>query len=186
LGYFLILGLSCSFDVPVALRANWLFRITVDRESQKCVPLARKMIFVFLLPALVFFCLPLYARFGGWEVGLVHTAVVTVMCILFTEFLLVKFRKIPFTCSLPNFKSHSIVVILLYIIGFFAFSIITATAEHWAFADQIRFLAFILVVICVGLGLRYWRQSLTYLDTRIIFDEISPSAVETMDLGSGR
>jgi len=186
LGYFLILGLSCSFDVPVALLANWLFQLTVDRESQECVPLARKMIFVFLLPASVFFCLPLYARFWGWEVGLVHTAVVTVMCVLFAEFLLVKFRKIPFTCSLPNFKSHSIVVILFYVIGFFAFSIVTATAEHWAFADQIRFLVFIPVVICVWLGLRYSRQSLTYLDKRIIFEEISPSALETMDLGSGR
>jgi hypothetical protein len=186
LGYFLILGLSCSFDVPVALRANWLFRITVDRESQKCVPLARKMIFVFLFPALLFFCLPVYAHFWGWKVGLVHTAVVTVMCILFAEFLLVRFRKIPFTCSLPSFKSHSIVLIFMYAIGFFASSILTAIAEHWAFADQIRFLVFIPVVISAWLGLRYWRQSLTYLDTRIIFDEISPSVVETMDLSSGR
>ena len=108
------------------------------------------------------------------------------MCVLFAEFLLVKFRKIPFTCSLPNFKSHSIVVILIYVIGFFAFSTFTAAAEQWAFVDQIRFLVFIPVAICMWLGLRYWRRSLTYLDTRIIFDEISPSAVETMDLGSGR
>jgi hypothetical protein len=186
LSYFLILGLRCSFDVPVALRANWLFRLTVDRESQECVPLARKMIFAFLLPSLLFSCLPLYVRFWGWKVGLIHTAVVTVMCILFAELLLVKFRKIPFTCSLPNFKSHSIVVILIYVIGFFAFSIFTATVEHWAFADQIRFLVFIPVVICVWLVLRYSRQSLTYLDKRIIFEEISPSALETMDLGSGR
>jgi hypothetical protein len=186
LGYFLILGLRCSFDVPVALRANWLFRLTVDRESPECVPFARKMILVLLLPALAFCCLPLYADFWGWKVGLVHTAVVTVMCVLFAEFLLVKFRKIPFTCSLPSFKSHSIVAILVYIIGFFAFSMFTATAEQWAFVDLIRFLVFIPVTICVWLGLRYWRQSLTYLDTRIIFDETSPSAVETMDLGSGR
>jgi hypothetical protein len=186
LGYFLILGLRCSFDVPVALRANWLFRLTVDRDSQECVPLARKMILVFLLPPLLFCCLPLYAHFWGWKVGLAHTSVVTVMCVLFAEFLLVKFRKIPFTCSLPNFKSHSIVVILIYVIGFFAFSIFTATAEQWAFVDQIRLPVFIPVAICVWLGLRYWRHSLTYLDTRIIFDETSPSAVETMDLGSGR
>jgi hypothetical protein len=186
LGYFLILGLRCSFDVPVALRANWLFRLAVDRESEECVPFARKMIFVFLFPALFFFCLPLYSHFWGWKVGLVHTVVVTVMCVLFAEFLLMKFRKIPFTCSLPNFKSHSIVVILIYVIGFFAFSIFTATAERWAFVDQIRFLVFIPVAICMWLGLRYWRHSLTYLDTRIIFDETTPSAVETMDLGSNR
>jgi hypothetical protein len=186
LGYFLILGLRCSFDVPVALRANWLFHLTVDRESQECVPLARKMILVFLLPALLFCCLPLYTHYWGWKVGLIHTMVVTVMCVLFAELLLAKFRKIPFTCSLPNFKSHSIVVILIYVIGFFAFSIFTAAAEQWAFVDETRFLAFIPVAICVWLGLRYWRHSLTYLDTRIIFDETSPSAVETMDLGSGR
>lgn len=186
LGYFLILGLRCSFDVPVALRANWLFRLTVDRESQECLPLARKMILVFLLPALLFGCLPLYAHFWGWRVGLIHTAVVTGMCLLFVNVLLATFRKIPFTCSLPNFKSHSIVVILIYTIGFFAFSMFTATAEQWAFADQIRFVVFIPPAICAWLGLRYWGQSLTYLDTRIIFDETAPSAVETMGLDSGR
>ena len=79
-----------------------------------------------------------------------HTTVVTGMCVLFAEILLAKFRKIPFTCSLPNFKSHSIVVILIYIIGFFAFSIFTATSEQCAFIDQVRFLVFIPVAIVGG------------------------------------
>jgi hypothetical protein len=35
------------------------------------------------------------------------------------------------------------------------------------------------------LGLRYWQRSLTYLDKKIIFEEPSSSAVETMNLGFG-
>jgi hypothetical protein len=186
LGYFLILGLCCSFDVPVALRANWLFRLAVAAESEECRPFARKMIFVFLFPALLLCSLPLYAYFWSWKVSLIHTAVVAAMCILFAEFLLTKFRKIPFTCSMPPFKSHSIVAILGYVMGFFVFSASASMAEHWALVEPARFLAFVPLLAGVSLGLRQWRQSLTYLDTRVIFEEPSSSEVETMDLSVHR
>jgi len=184
LAYFLILGLRCAFDVPAALRANWLFRLTVDPETRECTPLARKVIFAFLSP-LILICAPLYAYFWGWRTSLIHTAIVTAMCILLTEISLMRFRKVPFTCSMPAFKSHAIAAILFYIFGFFTFSAFTATAERWALDDPIRFVVFALFFPGAWLALREWLRNLTFLDKRIIFEEKSSPAVEGMNLTNG-
>jgi hypothetical protein len=186
LAYFLIFGLRFAFDIPAALRANWLFRLTVNSDTQECIPLARKAIFAFLFPVLVVVCLPLYAYFWGWRVSLIHMGIVAAMCVLLTEVLLMRFRKIPFTCSAPAFKSHAIVAILIGIFGFFAFSAFTATVERWAFDGPFRFLIFVLFFSGAGLALREWRRSLTYLEKRIIFEEETSPAVEAMNLTHGR
>ena len=185
LGYFLILGMRCAFEVPAALRANWLFRLTVSPDTFGCAPLASKLIFLPLFPPLILIGLPVYAHFWGWELASVHIAIVGAMCVLFTKIVVTRFRKIPFTCSMPAFQSNSIVIILIYIIGFFAFSGLTSSAEHWAFEDPLRFLVFVPWVPGVWLGLRYWQRNLTYLDKKIIFEEQPPTAVETMNLDFG-
>jgi hypothetical protein len=185
LAYFLILGLRCAFDVPASLRANWLFRLTVNPETRACAPLARKVTWVFLVPAVLLICFPLYAYFWGWRISLIHTGIVAAMCALLTEISLMRFRKIPFTCSAPTFKSHAIVAILIYIVGFFVFSAVPATVERWAFDDPVRFLAFVPLLAAAWLALREWRRSLSHLDTRIIFEEKSSPAVEAMNLTYG-
>jgi hypothetical protein len=185
LAYFLILGLRCAFDIPATLRANWLFRLTVNPETRECAPLARKVIFVFLFPALILICFPLYAYFWGWRTSLIHAAIVAAMCVMLAEISLTRFRKIPFTCSMPTFKSHSIVAILVYIFGFFVFSTFAAAVERWALDNPIRFLVFVLFFPGAWLALREWRRSLTYLDKQIIFEEKSSPVVEGMNLTYG-
>ena len=169
----------------MAPRANWLFRLTVSPDTFECAPLARKLIYLLIFPALILICLPVYARFWGWELASIHVAIVGATCVLFTEVLVMQFRKIPFTCSMPAFQSHSIVAIFMYVIGFFAFSGVTSAAEHWALEEPLRFLVFVPCLPGAWLGLRYWRRSLTYLDKKIIFEEESPAAVEMMNLDFG-
>lgn len=183
--YFMILGLRCAFDVPANLRANWLFRLTINPETLECTSLARKVILAFLLPAPILICLPLYAHFWGWQTSLIHTAIVAAMCITLAEVSLTRFRKVPFTCSVHPFQSHAIVAVLIYMFGFFVFSTFTATAERWALEDPIRLIVFVLLFLVAWRGLRKWRKSLTYFDKRIIFEEKSSPAVESMNLTYG-
>jgi hypothetical protein len=185
LAYFLILGLRCAFDVPASFRANWLFRLTINSETHECVPLARKVIFAFLVPALILICFPLYACFWGFRISLIHTVIVGAMCGILVEISLMRFRKIPFTCSMPSFRSYAIVAILIYIVGFFAFSDFPTTVERWAFDNPVRFFVFVPLLTGVWLGLRAWRRNLSHLDTRIIFEEKLSPAVEAINLTYG-
>lgn len=187
LGYFLITGLRCAFDVPVALRANWLFRVTVDPDTHQCAPLVRKIMFLFLLPALILICFPVYAHFRGGQLALIHTAMVGMMYLLLIEIFLMSFRKIPFTCSMPAFKSHSIATVVILIIGFFVFSTLTSTAEQWALEDPFRFVLFIPLVPAAAFAISRWRQGMIHLDKKIIFeDKLAPAIEVAMNLDFGR
>jgi hypothetical protein len=181
-GFFLILGLWSVCAIPAPLRANWVFRFHVNSRSQECVPLARKIVLTLVAPALVAVCLPIYSHFWGWRVGVVHTALVALWCILLMEGLLVRFRKIPFTCSLPKFKSHAIASGLLLALGYFAFTSLTATVESWALAEPLWFVPLIAVVLGVPVALYRWRKTTMESERRIIFEEQPVTVVEALNL----
>lgn len=181
-GFFLILGLSSACAIPAPLRANWVFRFHINSRSRECVPLARKIVLTFVVPALAI-CLPVYSHFWGWRVGMTHTALVAVWCVLLMEGLLARFRKIPFTCSLPKFKSHVIVSALLLILGYFAFTSVTATVEGWALADPLWFIAFVPAVLGFSVVLYRWRNTMVDSDRYPLFEEQSITVVEVLNLG---
>ena len=185
LSYFLILGLRSAFEIPVSLRANWIFRITVDPDANEPAVLTRKIIWAILAPGLILICLPLYGHFWGSEVALVHTIIVAAMSLILIEISLMRFRKVPFTCSVHSFRSTAIVTILVYVAAFFAFSNLTSTIEQWAFADPVYWIVFLFVFGIAWAALRQWRNNQTYLDRRIIFVDSPPAAVETMNLSFG-
>jgi len=107
------------------------------------------------------------------------------MSLVLIEVSLMRIRKVPFTCSAQRFRSTAIVTILVYVAAFFAYTNLTATIEQWAFVDPVYWLAFAFVFGIAWAALRQWRQSQTYLDRRIIFDESPPATVETMNLSFG-
>lgn len=182
LSYFLMLGLCSAFSIPAPLRANWVFRFNVDPFTRNCATLARKIILTFAVPLMFVPCLLVYSHFWGWRVGVLHSIVVAVWCVLLMEGLLVRFRKIPFTCSLPKFKSHAIVTALFFVLGYFAFTSLTADIEAWALADTMLFLIFLPIVIVAGIVLAVQRKGLTESDRRLIFDEQPVTTVEAMNL----
>jgi hypothetical protein len=182
-GFFLILGLWSGFAIPAPLRANWVFRFHINPQSRECVPLARKIVLTFLLSALGAICLPAYSHLWGWRVGMIHTTLVTVWCVLLMEGLLSRFRKIPFTCSLPKFKSHVIVSVLLLVLGYFAFTSLTATVESWAFVDPLWFIPLALVTLGASIAVYRGRKTAVESDRRIVFEEQPVTVVEVLNLG---
>jgi hypothetical protein len=183
--YFLLSGLRFSFEFPVTLRANWIFRLQANPDGSECVTLARKIMLAFLIPLLLLLCLPAYGLRWGWDVGVIHTAVVMAMSISLIEVLLVRFRKLPFTCSAPHFKSSFLVGILFYFLGFVVFTSWTSIAERWAFDDPLCYLVLAIALAAVWLGLVHYRREMTFLDRQLIFEEQADVAVEVLNLTFG-
>lgn len=181
-GYFATLGLWFALGIPAPLRANWVFRFHIDPRCGECPALARRIIFTFLGIALGTICLPLYEHYWGWRVAAIHTAVVALCCGLLAEGLLARFRKIPFTCAVPKFKSHAIVVALLLVLGYFGFTSVTATVESWALADPYWFIAFVPVVLGAAFAIYQAKKTQIEIERNILFEERSSSVVETLNL----
>lgn len=180
-GYFLTVGLWSVCAIPALLRANWVFRVNVDPRTRECVPLARKVILTFVVPSLVVSCLPVYSHFWGWRVGALHTLLVAAWCVLLMESLLLGFRKIPFACSLPRFRSNGIVTALLFVFGYFAFTSVTAEIESWTLGDPFSFFAFVVFVTAVWLAFHRWRKLTAGSDSQLIFEE-EVTTVEALNL----
>jgi hypothetical protein len=185
LSYCIILGVRFVFDIPTEIRANWVFRLSLDKTAHGCVPLARKVMLTFVLPWVFAIALPLYAYLWGWRVGLLQTVVVTIWSLLLTEILLLRFRKVPFTCSYPPFRDSAIVLVLSYVLGFFVFVVLTSNLEHWALIDPVLMTWFIIIPLVAWYVLSRFQQQIVEVEKELIFEESPPVAFELLDLGRG-
>jgi hypothetical protein len=82
LAFFVIVGLRLVFEIPVELRSNWIFRLTLDAEKHECEPLARKVMLEAVLPWVLLISFPVYVWAGGWKFGVLHTLVVVIWSVL--------------------------------------------------------------------------------------------------------
>ncbi|MGD1077811.1 MAG: hypothetical protein ABR881_05760 [Candidatus Sulfotelmatobacter sp.] len=183
LAFFIIVGLRMVFEIPVELRSNWIFRLMLDAEKHECEPLARKVMRVLLLPWVLLISFPIYAYLGGWVVAGLHTLVVVTWSMLLTDAVLIRFRKLPFTCSFPVFQQHSIVTLLGCVFGFFLFAVVTPQMEAWAFVEPVRMIVFLPLAAVGWYVPRYIRQNAMDVEKEIIFEEAPTRAVEVLQLG---
>jgi hypothetical protein len=185
LSYCIILGVRFVLDIPTEMGANWVFRICLDKTKHECVPLARKFILTFVLPWLFAIVLPLYGYLWGWRVGMLQAVVVTLWSLLLTDILLLRFRKIPFTCSYPPFRDSAVVLVLFYVLGFFVFVVLTSHLEHWGLSNPILMGSLIAIVLIAWYVVSRFHQGIEEIDKELIFEENAPAPFELLDLGRG-
>ena len=185
LTYCLMLGVRFAFELPTELRANWIFQLCVDKEKPECVPLGSKVMLSFVVPWVIVIALPAYAYIWGPVVGLLHTVVVIAWSVLLSEILLLKFRKIPFTCPFPEFHNAAAIVAIWYVLGFVAFAMVTAQLEHIAFVHPA--LAAVLLAVAGGVGylLSRLRRDIQETDRALVFENDADIGFELLNLQRG-
>lgn len=185
LAYFVICGLRFVFDIPAELHANWVHQVILDHEQREPATLARKVILTFVLPWVVLVSLPLSIRSWGWAIGAGHVAVLITACSLLAQLLLRRFRKIPFTCTYPVWKQSATMMILFYVLGFWAFAFLLPRLEH-ALLMQTPYFLWVLsaLMLLAGVALRRL-QAVEGVDTLLIFEEKNSPPFEILNL-SGR
>ena len=123
LSFLIIIGLRAVFEIPAELPSNWIFRLMLDPDHQECESLARIVILLAVVPWVLLGLFPLYLRISGLSIALMHTLVVLGWSLLLTNVTcLIRFRKVPFTCTRPIFQQHSIVVSISVGMGFLLYA----------------------------------------------------------------
>jgi hypothetical protein len=182
IGFFVISGLRFAFDIPAALDANWLFRIAIFDPPPDPRPIARKLMLWSVLPWQVFVLCPVMAARFGWPAAIRETATVIALTVIFIEVVLVRFRKIPFTCSVqPELRQ-----LLLRILGsLFAVLLIVpmlARAEHWVLSGPARLALLAPGIMLAWYLVRRYRRDLPEIDRVLVFEERPPAAFEFLHL----
>jgi hypothetical protein len=183
--YFLICGLRFIFDLPAELRANWVHQVILDREQPGTALLAGKIILTFVLPWIVVVCLPLYLYSWGAIAGGALFAVLIAGCCLLPEVLLRRFRKVPFTCAYPAWKQSATVIVLMYVLGLWAFAFLLPSLERALLEKSPWYLwGLALALLGVMLAVRKARRENESIH-KLVFEEVADSPFELLNL-SGR
>ena len=82
IAFFVTTGLRFAFEMPAALEANWIFRITVDSPGEVPRGAVRKIMLLSTIPWQVGILLPLMAWVYDWRIAIEHTAVVAGVTVL--------------------------------------------------------------------------------------------------------
>ena len=180
--YLMILGLRFVFEVPSGLNANWVYKVILDQEQHPTRAVARKMMLTFLVPGVLAPVAIAYSWVWGVAAGLLHAAYVVALSAVLMEIVLLRFRKIPFTCTLPLFENHALMRVLIYVIGFFVFTNLAGAMESWMLRDPVRFaIVPVLLVLCWDL-LRRIRRDTPEVDARLIYEESAAREVQALNI----
>jgi len=182
LSFLIIIGLRIIFEIPVELRSNWIFQLMIDSDQQECEPLARRVILILVLPWLLLITFPAYGYLEGWAVAALHTLLVVAWAVLLTNIMLVRFRKLPFTCTLPVFKQHSIVVLLSFCFGYLIYAVSTPEFESSALGEPLRMLSLVPVAAVAWYIPHYLAKNTIAIERRLIFEESPTQTVEALRL----
>jgi len=180
--FLLILGMRSVFEIPAELRANWIFQLMLDPNQQECQALGRKVILLATLPWILVITFVAYLYIEGFWLAGMHTMVIATWSWLLANIVLVRFRKLPFTCSLPVFKQHSIVILIAFCFGFLIYAGSTPEFESTALRSPIRLLILLPVAVVAWYIPHYLTTNTIDLEKRLIFEEESTRRVELLRL----
>jgi len=185
-GYCLLVATRFVFDVPAYLRANWVFRFLLTTSPEESVSLARRTMLCLSLPWIIFVAFPIYGHFWGWTLSLLHCGLVVLWFVLLTEVLIAAFCKLPFTCTYPPFQHSAVVMVMAYVFGYFAFTVITPQIESDALSAPVRGTLFLFLSLGVWYSVHRIRKSVLEADAKLIFEDVPAPAFQCLHLSDGR
>jgi hypothetical protein len=182
LSFLMIVGLRLVFDIPADLRSNWIFQLMLDGDGEECEPLARKVILILSLPWLLALTFFLYLNVQGWVIACLHTLLVATWALLLTNIVLIRFRKLPFTCTLPLFKQHSFVTLLSVCFGFLLYAVHTPEFESSALANPLRMIGLVPVAALAWYIPHHLAKSAIDIERKLIFEESPTQTIQALRL----
>jgi hypothetical protein len=182
LTFLISVGLRVVFEIPADLRSNWIFQLMLDPDRQECEPLARKVILSLVLPGVLIITFPPYAYLEGLRIAALHTLLAATWSVLLTNLVLIRFRKLPFTCTLPLFKQHSIVTLLSVCFGYLIYAVSTPEFESTALLEPVRMLSLVPVALVAWYIPRRLANSSMDLERKLIFEESATRTFEVLRL----
>jgi hypothetical protein len=176
LGYCTLVGIRFAFEIPLDLRANWIFRLWLDPDRHDARSVARRVLLVFSLPWMGPLMLLVTWAFWGWMTALLHTAIWCASMLVLVDMLLIRFRKMPFTCPYPSFQSHSPLIAVGYLFGFYVFKSWLPELDQWSVLSPINAVWIIALLGSALAGLYWYRNQMLDMDKRLTFEDLSRSA----------
>jgi hypothetical protein len=173
LSYCIVVGIRLAFEMPLDLRANWIFKYWLDPSQDDARAVARRVLLGFSISWLGAAIFIVTLVFWGWIVALLHTFIWMACTIVLVEVLVIRFRKIPFTCPYPSFQNHSPLILVAYLSGFFVFTTYLPQLDQWSVVSPIQVWWIVLLLSAIAASLHAYRRQMLDMDKQLTFDDAS-------------
>jgi hypothetical protein len=171
MSFFILVGLRFTFSVPADLNANWLFKM-IDKPT--LAPAFRGvhkfMACSVIIPILILY-IPGYLMIWSPQRALKHIAYVSLLSLMLIELLLIKFEKLPFTCSYIPGKANIKAWWPVYLLAFSFYCFGTAAIEQILLNYPIPYTIFMLIAVALLIGLNWYRSFCLKRISSIRFEE---------------
>jgi len=176
--FFVLAGLRALFAIPIEPKANWIFRLREPENRLAVVAgVRRALIVACVLPVTLAAGLSVGIPWG-MTLGLAHAIFCALMGLLLTELLLIRFCKVPFTCTYFPGRGRLRTLWPLYLVGFTTYTYTAAALEadvllrsSKAFTNFCLIVSFAIALLWVSRVLRLTRES------GLSFEESDPDAI---------
>jgi hypothetical protein len=181
--FFTVTGLRAVFNLPVELRANWIFRVCESDERQAPIRSARKWILSMALAPLLACLLLAEGPLHGWLAAAIDVSFSALSGLVLLNLLLIWFRKIPFTCSYFPGKANMALMLGVYLAAF--------TFYCWSIADLVESLiphpAKLVMLYAAALaalrGLAWLERRERNVDDVLVYEDQPDPVVRTLGIG---
>ena len=179
-----VFGLRNVCALPISLNANWILRVTQLRPPERYFDATRSLFLLAgVLPALIV-ALLLGMRLRPWEQVAAHLAMLMAAGAILVEVGLVKFDKVPFTCSYLPGKANVQIVFWGAVFVLSLLSITAAIYEQKVLNDLRHDLGMLGALVAAELVL--WTINRRRArSVELYFEEVVPEVITTLGLSAG-
>ncbi len=181
LALLLVTAVRFAITVPVALSANWLFRVTERRPASRYHAGTRRAAFaVSVLPVVVLF--PAHAAMWGWPVAAYHLLVGICYVAFVVELLFNVQMKVPFAAPYISGSIRLKTRWLLYLFGASVLTTQPALAESLILRSGRLAWALPVAFACLAGILMFVRRRRERQQSGLVFDEPPFDAIQTLSI----
>ena len=181
LSFFALVGLRVLFTVPTELRANWIFRMSETHDKASYVRGIRTAMLGLALPPIVLATVPMYWLLWGPALAIGHTLFWLLLAALLAEVLLLRFHKVPFTCSYVPGKANVKLMGLVYLFALTTYAYTTTQLEVWLLGDPGRWAVGCACVLLSLVAIRLYRTRATPRSA-LTYEESAEPTVQVLHL----
>jgi hypothetical protein len=180
-----VAAVRVSFSLPVALRANWIFRMAQCREMSEYLAASRSVLLLLGVTPMVLCSAAVLFAVWPCRPAAVHSVALMLLGGGLAEWSLAGFRKVPFTCSYLPGRANSHILFWLAVIFLIPIANELASLEARLLATTVGSIFLIAIPGLVWAGARRHNRTHVTGGMQLIFEEQLPPEVFSLKLDRG-
>lgn len=176
-----VLGLRAVFALPISLNANWVLRITQLRPTAQYIAATRTTLLAFSVAPMLAVTALLALNYRPWTQAAAHIVMLALFGILFVELALIKFDKVPFTCSYLPGKANVQIIFWGAVFVWIILAVLAGTYESAALHEPAKYATMAGVLAAMALAVSIWNR-LRARTATLYFEEVPEEVVTRLGL----